>query len=245
MSLIGIKLSLIAGLTTLSGLLFIKFNKNINKLINISLSMTFIVLILISIFDIFLEAIKLLQNKSFLDVFIYILINYTIIKIILKISSKNDKNLIGEGKLKKIGIINAITLLIHNIPEGFITCITASYDIKLGFKIALSIIIHNIPEGISIALPIYYGSNKNFKKTFIYVLISAIAEPFGACIAYLFFKNIIISNILIGYILITVAIIMISISIEEIFPKIKEGSFKEKIEGFLIGSALFLINLLF
>ena len=75
--------------------------------------------------------------------------------------------------------------MIHNIPEGIATFITTSEDVSLGISIAISITMHNIPEGISIALPIYYYT-KSKKKVFIYTFVCAISEPFGALIAYLF-----------------------------------------------------------
>ena len=58
----------------------------------ISLSMSFIYMILISLFDLFPNSLKNMQNKAFLDVFLYIMVNYTIIQIILKITHKYTKN---------------------------------------------------------------------------------------------------------------------------------------------------------
>lgn len=241
----GLILSIIAGFTTLSGMLFTinyKDQKRINRVITISLSMAFIVMILISIFDLFIESLDILKNKPFLSILIYIMIIYTIIYILINIRPKNNKKMIEKGKLYYLGIYNMIALLFHNIPEGIITCITSNYNLKLGIKITTSIIIHNIPEGISIAVPIYY-TTKNRLKTFKYVFIASIGEPIGAIIPLLLFKNL-VGGVYIGYILIFVAILMISISIFKIFPQIKTNNKLDIIIGLVIGLSIFLFNLL-
>ena len=240
---IGILLSTIAGLTTLSGMIFtinFKEKKNIDKIITISLSMAFIVMILVSIFDLFIESLNNLSNEAFLNVFIYILVNYTIIYIILHIKPKNNEKSIEKGELYFLGIFNMTALLLHNIPEGIITYITTNYNYNLGIKITISIIIHNIPEGISIAVPIYYAT-KSRKKTFLYTFIASIGEPIGSIIPLLLFKNL-VGGVYIGFILITVSILMISISIYKIFPKIKTNNKFDIIIGLFIGLLLFIIN---
>lgn len=241
----GLILSIIAGFTTLSGMLFtinFKTKKNIDKITTISLSMAFIVMILVSIFDLFLESLKTLKNKPFLSILSYILIIYTIIYIILKIKPKNKEFKVEKGELYFLGIYNMIALLLHNIPEGVITYITTNYNLKLGLKITTSIIMHNIPEGISIAVPIYYAT-KSRKKALLYTFIASIGEPFGATIPLLFFKNL-VGGAYIGFILIFISILMISISIYKIFPEIKTNNKLDIIIGLMIGLIIFLFNLI-
>lgn len=241
----GLILSIISGLTTLSGMLFtidFKDKEKIDKITTISLSMAFIVMILVSIFDLFIESLNILKNKPFLGILGYIMINYTIIYIILKIKPKNKEKLVEKGELYFLGIFNMVALLLHNIPEGVITYITTNYNFNLGIKITTSIIMHNIPEGISIAVPIYYAT-KSRKKAFIYTFIAAIGEPIGSIIPLLLFKNL-VGGVYIGFILITVAILMINISIYKIFPKIKTNKIKDIFIGLIIGFILFLINII-
>ena len=240
----GLILSIIAGFTTLSGILFtfnIKNNKTIEKYITIALSMSFIVMILISLLDLIPESLKILQNKPFLDVFLYIMVNYTIIYLFLKLSHKMSKNKVEKGELYFLGVISMISLLLHNIPEGIISCITTNYNLKLGIKITTSIIMHNIPEGILIALPIYF-STKSRKRASIYVFIAAIGEPLGAFFSLFLLKNKINDVSYIGYIFISVALLMILIAVEEIFPKIYNKNKKSIIVGLSIGLIIFLIN---
>jgi ZIP family zinc transporter len=56
-------------------------------------------------------------------------------------------------------------------------------DIRLGIVIAIAIAIHNIPEGISVSIPIFYAT-KSKKKAFIYSFLSGLAEPIGAIVGY-------------------------------------------------------------
>ena len=60
---------------------------------------------------------------------------------------------------------------------------TALGDIRLGIVIAIAIAIHNIPEGISVSIPIFYAT-KSKKKAFIYSFLSGLAEPIGAIVGY-------------------------------------------------------------
>lgn len=240
----GLILSIIAGFSTLLGLVFTintKDNKKIDKIVTISLSIAFIYMILVSLFDLFPESLKNLSNKTFLEVFSYILINYTIIYLFLKIMHKNKENKVEKGDLYFLGLINMISLFLHNIPEGIITCISTNYDFNFGLKISISIIMHNIPEGIAIAVPIYYSSKKRF-KSLLFLIVSLLGEVIGAIISLFILKNK-INSIFIGYILISVSILMILIAIEEIFPKILNKNKTNIFIGIIIGIILFIISL--
>ena len=241
----GLIIAIISGLSTLFGLFFTINTKNSvkeDKIITISLSIAFIYMILISLFDLFPESLKNLSNKPFLDVFLYILVNYTIIQLILKISHKISKNKVEKGELYFLGFINMISLLLHNIPEGIITCISTNYNFNLGLRISLSIIMHNIPEGIAIATPIYYATKKR-SVSLLFLVISSLGEILGAFISIFLFKNS-INNELIGYILISISVLMITIAVEEIFFFFFDKNKKNIIIGLSIGLTIFLINIL-
>ncbi len=175
----------IAGLSTLLGMIpvFIKF-KNTNNIINASLSFASGVMFSVSIFSLLPESIKFLSDKfnllgTTLLVIIFALIGIFLASFIDKVFQKIN------NKLYKLGIINCIALMIHNIPEGILTFSTTTANISLGITLALSIMFHNIPEGISISIPVYY-STKSKLKAFFYTFVSGISELLGAVITYLF-----------------------------------------------------------
>ena len=192
-------------------------------------------MICISIIELIPEGIILLNkynNPYIIGIF------SIIIGMILPITANK---IIKEEGLYKLGILSAIAIIMHNIPEGIITYLTSVKNIKLGTNIALAIAMHNIPEGITIAIPIYYGT-KNKCKAFKMVLLSALSEPLGALFAHILLKEI-ISDKIIGIILLLVSGIMTYLSIIELFPKsLKYKEKKKTIVFFLIGILLMYIS---
>jgi ZIP family zinc transporter len=241
--LIPMLVSTIAGLSTVIGslIIFIKIKSiNINKFISLCLSFSLSIMIGISILELIPEA---LNNLLYLDNGIIISILSLAIGIIsikiLSVKIENQKT--TTNNLYRLGILNMIALMIHNFPEGIVTFLSSMQNINLGIKLGVAIALHNIPEGISIAVPIYYAT-KNKKEALKKTLASAMAEPLGAILAYLLFKNFITNNF-ISVILMIVAGIMITISIEEIFPEaLKYKENKWIIIGLLTGLIVILIN---
>lgn len=241
-------ISLIAGLSTLLGCLFIFIKvKNINKFISISLSFSALVMIFISVFDLIPESFfSLFFKYKYLGITISVL-SFIVGVLLIKISNKIIYRLEEKGSsLYKLGIISAIVLILHNLPEGIITFLTSENDLNLGIKIAIAISLHNIPEGICIAVPIYY-STKSWGRAVKTTMISGLSEPLGAILAYLFLYKYITTDIL-NVIFIFVAGIMISLAINEILKesiKYSEKHNKYIYIGMFIGILFFIISLLF
>ena len=175
----------IAGLSTLLGMIPVFFKiKNTKNIINAALAFASGVMLSVSIFSLLPESINLLSQKYstlgiILLTIIFALVGIFLASLIDKIFKKID------NKLYKLGIINCLALMIHNIPEGILTFSTTTTNVSLGITLALSIMFHNIPEGISISIPIYY-STKSKLKAFIYTFISGVSELLGAVITYIF-----------------------------------------------------------
>ena len=233
-------LTMIAGLSTLFGLIFI-YIKNDYKIIKNSLAFASGVMICISVIDLIPESIILLnkdlsKNISFIYLVLFIILGLIIPLIIDKLLNKDKE------KLYKLGLLSMIAIILHNLPEGIITFLSAQTNIKLGFKMTIAIALHNIPEGISIAVPIYY-STKNKFKAFIMTLLSALSEPVGGVVAFLFLKPI-INNIIMGIIFAIIAGIMTCISLVELLPKALEYKNKNKtLLLFLIGIIFMIISI--
>ena len=235
-------LTFLAGFSTILGtfLIFINF-KNINKVIISSLSFASGVMICISIFDLLPESIKLLKLNCnyFFSILLFLLFFNLGSLIILLINKKVPEN----NNLYRVGIVSMIGIIIHNIPEGILTFVTSSVDMKLGLEIFLAITMHNIPEGIAISIPIYY-STKSKLKALTLSIISALSEVLGAFITYLFLYDY-INDILIAIILSLVCGIMSYISIFELIPEAL--SYKNKklfIIFFIIGIIFMIINII-
>ena len=65
--------------------------------------------------------------------------------------------------LYSTGVLVALGIAIHNLPEGLAVFLSGLTDIHLGISLAIAIAIHNIPEGIAICIPIYYATRSKTK----------------------------------------------------------------------------------
>ena len=226
-------LSLLAGLSTLLGLFVIFLKNKNNNVISFSLSFAAGVMICVSFSDLIPESIDMLKDKfQNFPLFIIVLIFITLGMLLSIFVDKLFPN--KDNKLFQVGLISMIAIILHNIPEGIITFLSASTKLSLGLTIAVAIALHNIPEGISVAVPIYYATN-NKKLTFFYVFLSAISEPIGAFIAYLFLKPH-LNNTVLGFLFSLTAGIMLHISFYELLPtSISYNNKKITYAAFMIG----------
>ena len=241
-------ISLMAGLSTLVGVIpvFIKINKkHINKFITFCLSFSISIMIGISITDLIPSSYFNILNRyslfkgNLVAILAFLLGGW----LITLISSKIDKISLKKSDLYKLGLLNMIALMLHNLPEGMATFLSSYTNINLGIKLSIAIMLHNIPEGISIAIPIYYATNNRW-LAIKHTLISGLAEPLGAILAFILFKNI-INDLIISIILIIVAGIMIFLSINKIFKEtIKYNEYKYIKYGLLVGIIFTLLGVL-
>ena len=238
---LAIILSIVAGLSTLIGCIFLFFNKeNKLKALSFTFVFSFIIIFFICTFDLAPSSYKyfILSSKyPLMTTVIFISLGVYLGKCIDKIDIKNKKY---DVNLYRVGILSFIALILHNIPEGIITYVTSYNNISFGLVMCIAIAIHNIPEGIMISIPIYYSTGSK-KKGFLYTLVSALSEPLGALIAYLFLSNYINDKIL-GIILAFVCGLMLHIIIDEVYPLIKIYNDKKyRLLGLIFGIFLVII----
>lgn len=251
MEIIGpLVVSTIAGLSTVLGsfVIFLRWkNTQINKFITFCLSFSLAIMIGISITDLIPDSTFILLQKFRLIPGIIIcllafMVGIFLVQLLNKKINLTKQNIKEEkSRLYKLGILSMLALMLHNLPEGIATFMSAYQDMSLGISLGIAIMMHNIPEGISIAVPIYYATSKKssaIKKTFI----SGLAEPLGAILAYIFLSKY-ITNELISIVLIFVAGIMISLSINELLPQAMEYKENKYIYlGLIVGVGVILIQ---
>jgi ZIP family zinc transporter len=153
------------------------------------------------------------------------------------------KQIHQKKSLHRTGIIIAISLIIHNFPEGIATFTSAiSSSLSVAIPITIAVAIHNIPEGIAVSIPIYYASN-NRRKAFWFSFLSGMTEPLGALIAYLFLMPF-WSPLLSGIVMAVVAGIMVYISLDELLPSAeKYGEHHISISGLIAGMLVMAVSL--
>ena len=249
-TLIAFLLTFIAGFSTMLGVLVIYIkSKNHNKIIMASLSFAAGVMITVSITDLIPESILLLGNNLKNSTTIIISILAIVLGIIISMIIDYylpDKPMTNtkDKSLFKVGIISMIAIILHNLPEGIATFVATSSDVKLGISLTLAIAMHNIPEGISISVPIYYSTGSK-KKAIFYTLISALSEPLGALLAFIFLK-IFINDTILGILFSLIAGIMLQISFCELLPAARKYNNKKYLFIFFtIGVIFMLLKFLF
>lgn len=148
----------------------------------------------------------------------------------------------NKKALKRTGLVVAISIAIHNFPEGIATFTSALGSLDIAIPITVAIAIHNIPEGIAVAVPIYHATGSR-KKAFWLSFASGLAEPFGALIAYLFLMQF-WTPAMNGIILAAVSGIMVFISLDELLPSAeKYGKHHISIMGLVAGMAVMAFSL--
>ncbi|RAL45861.1 hypothetical protein DM860_006015 [Cuscuta australis] len=84
------------------------------------------------------------------------------------------------------GIVTAIGISLHNFPEGMAVFLGSMKGLRVGINLAFAIALHNIPEGVAVALPVYFATQSKW-QAFKIATLSGLAEPLGVIIvAYLF-----------------------------------------------------------
>ncbi|MDD5382639.1 MAG: zinc transporter ZupT [Candidatus Margulisbacteria bacterium] len=151
----------------------------------------------------------------------------------------------GNGsnkKLAKTGLLIALGIAIHNLPEGLAVFAATVHSLPLGIALAVAIAVHNIPEGISVAIPIYAATHDRF-KAFSWSFWSGMVEPLGAIIAVLFLMPF-LNQTITGAMLAVVAGIMVFISIDELLPVAHSyGEEHQSILGFVSGMIVMALSL--
>lgn len=245
--IIPLILSTLAGLSTLIGAIPIFFKikeKNLNKFISFCLSFSIAIMISISILDLiptsFFEIVNFYGiGKTLIILLIAFIISYIIITYLSSLVEKESKGI----DLYKLGILNMIVLILHNLPEGIATFLSSYHSIDLGLRLSIAIMLHNIPEGISIAVPIYYATGSR-RKAIKSTLISGLSEPLGAILAFVFLKKF-VSELMISIVLIVVAGLMITLSIQEMLPRaLKYKENKWIYLGLITGTILVILNVI-
>lgn len=147
-----------------------------------------------------------------------------------------------KNDLYRTGMKTAVSIGIHNFPEGMATFATALQNPTLGVSIAIAIAIHNIPEGMSVAVPIYHATGSK-RKALKAAFVSGLAEPIGALVGY-FFLAPFLNDFVFGIVFAAVAGIMVFISLDELLPASEEyGEHHISIYGLIAGMLIMAVSL--
>ena len=138
-----------------------------------------------------------------------------------------------DTKLINSGLLLAIGISLHNLPEGISVGAGYMHNPQFGLFIAMAIMLHNIPEGLATALPLSKGGAKRGYALGIAAL-SGLAEPLGAVLAGLFLGS--FQNLIPGALAFAGGV-MVYITLDELIPSAREyGSVHWTSLGIIVGS---------
>lgn len=241
---LGLLLTLITGIFILVGSLIGHFTKNNNKLIDLSISMAFSVMVCLSIFELFpsaLEHITSSSSKSYIILIIFILIGIFILKLLDHFVPNHDKDHDDES-LYHIGIVASIAILLHNIIEGMTIYESTMADSKMGLLVTLGVGLHNIPMGLVIYSTLSKSNHTKKNKIFFLGLIF-ISTLIGGLIMFMLGS---INSLLVGILLSITLGMIIYITLFELLGEMLETENKKIVFlGLAIGLIIFLISLTF
>lgn len=163
------------------------------------------------------------------------------------IEDHNTESSLGSQSVKetasylRLGLLMALTLTLHNLPEGFAVAFT-SYT-SLGPIMTLAIALHNIPEGIVIAAPIYAATGSRFHAIAL-ATASGLSEPVGALIALLLLRPFLNLERL-QFVLASTGGLMLAVSLIELVPEARKcKNDKGMVAGIVTGSLIMAFTLL-
>lgn len=202
--LVALALSLVGGMSTSLGALFVILNQAPNlKVLGLLQGFAAGLMLSISFLDLAHNAINsigfLKANLWFFAgvIFFAVIANFIPEPALAPASDVKSKKKTGgeDGKdiMKKhrrqvlySGIVTAIGISLHNFPEGMAVFLGSMKGLRVGVNLALAIALHNIPEGVAVALPVYFATQSKW-QAFKLASLSGFAEPLGVVIvAYLF-----------------------------------------------------------
>lgn len=100
-----------------------------------------------------------------------------------------QKQVSRRQKLKRIGLLVAAGIALHDLPEGMAIAIGQEATPKLGFMITLAIALHNLPEGMATATPLKMARIRPWKILLLNAGI-ALFTPIGAFLGLILLDSI-------------------------------------------------------
>lgn len=235
-------IALMAGLSTgIGGLIVMAIREISREIMAFTLGMAAGVMLLISIFDLWLE--RALEFGFLWISFSFISGAVMIVALNRILGKDGDEINTEQQRLYQSGIFTAIALGIHNFPEGLAIGVAVLESAQYGLVLMIAIALHNIPEGIAVAAPIQAGGGGRLKATLI-ALATGLTEPLGALFALLVLGSV-LTPFMVGISLAFVGGIMAVVSFTELIPQaIAQNRRRHMLVGMVFGAALMQLSLL-
>lgn len=217
----GLLIALIVGLFTLVGSIIVIKTNNSKKIVNLSISVGFGVLVALIVFDLLPECFEAIGDRfgiliSIFVVLLLVLFGILILKFLDYFIPDHDTH--NKNNLIHVGFITSLALVIHNFLEGMVIYTSFNGDIRFGILLGLGVAMHNIPLGMSIT-SFFYEKGKN--KALLLSLIVSLSTFVGSLFAFCF-NGVFIDEFVSGIILSITLGMLVYIVLFELLPHIME-----------------------
>jgi len=252
MNIGALLLTLGVGLFIVIGAVIVFASKNNEKIINLSISMAFGVMIALVFSELIPEAFELMKNNNkfltILTVIVFSALGVLILKCLDMLVPHHEHNHSDKHgdleNLEHIGLVSSIALVIHNVIEGMALYGTALSSINVGLMLCIGIGLHNIPMGLVIAST-FYKSNKSKSKTLLITTGISLSTFLGGVVMALL-NDAVINDFILGVLVCVTLGMIIYIALLELLPKMLCSKDKKTaVIGTSLGILILFISSLF
>jgi len=238
--LIVLILSIISILFLLVGTLIVFKTKNSKKVMTFSVSLGFIVLLLLGFLHLIPDAYEFFRYKYNIYISILMLVVFTFLGYIVIYfldlfgghhHEHEDEH--EHGNFEHISLITCIFLVVHNFIEGMTIYSSVLLSYETAFILTIGIGLHNIPLGFTLSSTF----NKNHSKlnTLLYIIFIGSSYLLGALVAFLF-NDIFMNSLVLGIFLTFTFGMILYIAVYEFLPIIRNSKeHKVRNLGLLLG----------
>ena len=245
--LIVLLLSILSIIFLLIGTIIVFNTHNSKKVMTLSVSLGFVVLILLGVIHLLPDAYEFFREiytkeKSILIMSISTLVGFLIILVLDLLGGHHDE----EGhhnkeNFKHVSIITCIFLVVHNFIEGMSIYSSVLLNYKTALLLTIGIGLHNIPLGFTLSST--FNKNHSKAKTVLYIIFIGISYLFGALTAFIF-EDIFMNPLILGIALTFTFGMILYIVLFEFLPMIISSDEKKmKYIGIIFGIILMLLTL--
>lgn len=161
---------------------------------------------------------------------------------ILLVNGKDKNGRHTPEHLVRLGVLMAVTMTLHNLPEGL--AVAYSSFTKIGPTVAFAIAMHNIPEGIIVAAPVFAATGSRWKALAL-ATASGLSEPLAALASLLLIGSNITSRVL-QHMMGFVGGVMLAVCGAELWPEGKRCHQDGYLFfGIFVGAVLMLTTLMY
>ncbi len=214
-----ILLSLLAGLATgIGGLLVLFLGKLEGRFLGFVMGFAGGVMIVVSFLELMAEASTLVDT---IWVVAFFTIGATLMMVMDLLLPHMEfgqwEKKVNDRRLFNSGILVALGMSLHNLPEGLVVSAGFGHEANLGILVALMISLHNIPEGIATVTPLVAAGVNKWRAIGLATL-SGLTEPLGALIGAVILGAAGATPTVIGSGLAFAAGVMTYITMDELIP---------------------------